>query len=1215
VRPFDLQAGPLLRALLLRLEAQDWRAFFNLHHIVADGWSLGVLVDELAALYGSASPLPELPVQYADFALWQREWLEGDVLAAHIAYWKERLRGARTVLDLPTDRPRPPVQSFRGAARAVTLPVDLSLLARGQGVTVYMALLAAWQTLLYRYTQQEDVLVGSPVAGRGRRELEGLIGLFVNTVVLRGELFLPDGAEPTFAGLLETTRSTALGAFAHQDLPFERLVDELQIERSLARHPVFQVVLALQNAPAGELRLPGLTLETLALEGGTAKLDLLLSLSESPAGLEGVCEYSTDLFDASTIDRMTGHLRTLLEGAVADPGRRLSDLPLLTEAERHQALAEWTDTGEAFEPATFDQVFAATAARVPDRDAVVFGDRRITYAGLAARADRLAHRLRERGIGPEDLVGICADEGIERIVAVLGVFRAGGAYLPLDPSHPRERLAWMLEDAQVRVLLVQEDLLAALPETAAELLLLDGLTEGPPLPPAIVSPDNLAYVIYTSGSTGRPNGVLVRHGSAVHLIERAARQFGVDDRSRILQSVSFSFDASVLETWLAFAAGATLCVTRRETRMSGPALAEMMRREAITHAVLTPSVLGGLPREPFPALRTISVGGDNCPAELATRWSPPQSTSRLLNCYGPTEATIYAVAKECLGTFRKEPPIGRPLGNIRLHLVDPAGRPVPVGVPGELWLGGEGLARGYLNRPELTAERFLPDPFAPRPGERLYRTGDLARSLPNGDVEFLGRVDRQVKVRGLRIELGEIEAALGQHPSVAECAVLVLGHAADKRLVGFVVARRETGEETGPLVAQLREHLRQTLPDYMVPASFLFLEAMPLTPVGKVDRRTLSQMDLVQDWDVERVEARDVLELELVRIWEAVLGIPRLGIRDNFFELGGHSLLAVRLVEQVQQRFGRDLPLAVLFQGGTVEEMAALLRREEPASASCLVDIHPAGAARPFFCVHPAGGDVLCFAALARHLGPDQPFYGLQSRGMAGDAEPLTRVEDMATLYLEEIRRVQPEGPYSLGGWSLGALVAFEMARQLRAAGDEVALLAVLDSSPDIPDSGADAQAEDETTALLDIAGYVERLWGKDLGLTRGDLEGLDGEAGLEVLLERLRAADFLPPGAGVTQLRRILRVYQANTLAAKRYVPARYPDSVTVFRASEVPPEAAAHQPSDLGWGRLSGEPVDLHAVPGDHITMLAEPNVHELARCLKTVLEDAFAEPAGVV
>ena len=1200
LRPFDLRTGPLLRALLVRMDGRDWLALLNLHHIVADGWSLAVLVEELAALYES-KPLAPLPVQYADFALWQRAWLEGDRLAAHVAYWRERLRGARTMLDLPADRPRPPVQTFRGGARAVSLPVDLGALTRGHGVTAYMALLAAWQTLLYRYSGQEDVLVGSPVAGRGRRELEGLIGLFVNTVVLRGELRLPGGEEPTFAELLETTRSTALGAFAHQDLPFERLVDELQIERSLAHHPVFQVVLALQNAPAGELRLPELTLQPLALEGGTAKLDLLLSLSETADGLEGACEYSADLFDASTIDRMMGHLRTLLATAAADPDRRLSDLPLLTAAERHQLLAEWNDTDVAFEPVTFDQVFAATARRVPDREAAVFGDRRLTYAGLAARADRLALRLRGLGVGPEELVGICAGEGLERIVAVLGVFRAGGAYLPLDPSHPRERLAWMLEDARVRVLLVQEDLLGALPETAAAVVPLEGVLEegsGEPVDPPSVSPDNLAYVIYTSGSTGRPNGVLVRHGSAVHLIRRAARQFGVEEGSRVLQSVSFSFDASVLETWLAFSVGAALCVVPRETRLSGPALAEMMRREAVTHAVLTPSVLGGLPHGALPALRTASVGGDNCPAELATRWSPPQSANRLLNCYGPTETAIYAVAKECVGPFRKEPPIGRPLGNTRSFLVDPSGRPVPIGVPGELWLGGEGVARGYLNRPELTGERFVPDPFSSRPGERLYRTGDLVRSLPNGDLEFLGRVDRQVKVRGLRIELGEIEAALGQHFTVAECAVLALGPAGDRRLVGFVVARRQDDQEPGSLINQLREHLRQTLPDYMVPGSFLFLESMPLTPVGKVDRRALSQMDLAQDWEAERVEARDVLELELVRIWKEVLGIPRLGIRDNFFELGGHSLLAVRLVERVRQRFGRDLPLAVLFQGGTVEEMAALLRQEEPVASSCLVGIQPAGTARPFFCVHPAGGDVLCFAALARHLGPDQPFYGLQSRGMTGDEEPLTSVEDMAALYLEEIRRVQPEGPYNLGGWSLGALIAFEMARQLHIAGQEVALLAVLDSSPDIPDS----DEGDDSSALLKIAAYVERLWGKDLGLGEDDLEGLDAEAGLELLLERLRAADFLPPGAGVGQLRRILRVYQANTLAARRYVPVRGPVRVTVFRASEVPAEIV--QAPDLGWGRVSGEPVDVHAVPGDHITMLAEPNVHELARRLKAAL-----------
>jgi amino acid adenylation domain-containing protein len=1229
-RRFDLRTGPLLRALLLRLAEDRWQTFFNLHHIVADGWSLGVLVDELGALYRSNEILPALPplsVQYADFARWQRDWLVGDVLAAHVAYWRERLRGAHTVLDLPTDRPRPPVQSFRGDARAVVLPAGLSMevaaLARGRGVTLFMALLAAWQTLFYRYTGQDDVLIGSPVAGRGRRELEGLIGLFVNTVVLRGDLrgFGGSGEEPTFDELLATTRSGALGAFAHQDLPFERLVDELQVERSLARHPVFQAVLALQNAPFGGLRLPGLTLEPLATEGGTAKLDLLLSLAEGPAGLEGSCEYSTDLFDATTIDRMAGHLRALLAGAVAFPGRRLSDLPLLTEAERHQALTEWTGTAEPFTPATFDQVFAATVARVPDHTAVVFGGRRLTYRELDARAKRLAVRLRGLGAGPEDLVGICADEGLERIVAVLGVFRAGAAYLPLDPSHPRERLAWMLEDARVRVLLVQENVLAALPETAVEVLLLDGILEGldalPDVPPPVfprASPDNLAYVIYTSGSTGRPVGVLVRHGSAVHLIERAVRQFRVDGSSRLLQSVSFSFDASVLETWMAFAAGATLCVAGREARMSGPALAEMMRREAITQAVLTPAVLaglagmGGFPREGFPALRTVSVGGDNCPAELATRWSPPQSTSRLLNCYGPTETTIYALAKDCSGPFRKEPPIGRPLGNLRAYGVDPLGRPVPIGVPGELWLGGEGLARGYLNRPDRTAERFLPDPFSSSPGERLYRTGDLVRHLPNGDMEFLGRVDRQVKIRGLRIELGEIEAALGNHPQVAECAVLVLGQGADKRLAAFVVARPPGAPD---LAARLREHLRRTLPDYMVPASFRLLEAFPQTPTGKLDRRALAHLagtgGIPGPETGERVEPRDVLELELARIWAEVLEIPRAGVRDDFFALGGHSLMAVRLMARVQERFGRDLPLAVLFQGGTVEAMAARLRGGgEEETGSILVPIQARGTEPPLFLVHPAGGDVLCFAGLARHLGPDQPVYGLQSRGLTGDEPPLGRFEDMAALYLGEIKRVQPAGPYSLGGWSLGGLIAWEMARQLEERGEEVAFLALLDSSPGI--AGEPGPMEDDADFLADMAAYVENLWGKRLDLTRADLESLAPEEQRARLLAALRDADFLPPGAGLEQVRRTLDVYKANARAASLYEPKPYHGPVTLFRAGE-----AAEASPDFGWNRLTPQPVEVVPVPGHHLSLLAEPHVQILAQRLRLCLEKARALPAA--
>ncbi|HEX3127371.1 MAG TPA: amino acid adenylation domain-containing protein, partial [Thermoanaerobaculia bacterium] len=1211
-RPFDLERGPLLRVLLVRLGAEERWAFLNVHHLVSDGWSIGVLVRELGTLYGGGE-LPRLPIQYLDFAAWQRAWLEGEVLQEHIRYWRERLRGARTVLDLPADRPRPPVQTFRGALRPVrplelpgALVRDLATLGRRHGATLFMTLLAAWQTVLYRYTGQDDLLVGSPVAGRGRRELEGLIGLFVNTVVLRGELH----GDPTFAGLLARIRADALGAFAHQDLPFERLVDELRVERSLARHPVFQVVFALNNTPWEGLVLPGLALEPLTVESGTTKVDLLLALAEGPDGLSGGWEYSTDLFDASTVERMTGHLRTVLEGAAADPSRLLSDLPLLAEPERHQILREWNDTLEVTQPAEslrLDQLFAAAAARFPEREAVVFEDQRLTYADLAARAESLADHLRSLGVGPEERVAICADESVERIVAVLAVFQAGGAYLPLDPSHPRDRLAWMLEDSRVRVLLVQESLVGVLPESEAVVLNL-GLGGGALSCAAgegrggVFSPDHLAYLIYTSGSTGRPNGVPVPHRSACHLIRQAVRHFQVDETARVLQSVSFSFDASVLETWLALSTGAALVLCRRETRMSGRALADLIRGERITHAVLTPSVLGTLPEDGLPTLRTASVGGDSCPAELATRWSPPHRAMRLLNCYGPTETTIYALLEECRGPFRREPPIGRPVGNTRAHVLDPSGRLVPSGVPGELWLGGEGLARGYLNRPRLTAERFRPDPFAREGGARLYRTGDLVRLLGNGEIEFLGRVDRQVKVRGLRIELGEIEAALGRHPAVAECAVLALGQGADRKLAAFVVARPE-GE--GALLPQLREHLRLTLPDYMVPATFLFLETMPLTPVGKVDRRVLTGMEIVPGDGAGRIEARDILEMELARIWEEVLGRPRIGIRDNFFDAGGHSLLAVRLLARVQERFGRDLPLAVLFQDGTVEQMAALLRDGadgDHREASCLVPIQSGGSGTAFFCVHPAGGDVLCYATLARHLG--RPFYGLQSPGLSV-GEPVSDLPALAGLYLEEIRRIQPEGPWRIGGWSLGGVVAFEMVRQLRERGEE-AVLVLIDTAPEMPAG----ESADDVDLLLDVVAYVANLWGKDLSLSRNDLEPLDPEARLDRVLGLLRGADFLPPGAGLDQLRRTLAVYRANLAAVRTYQPQPCGCGAVLFRAAET----AETPEGDLGWSRLLNGPLELETVPGHHLNLLAEPNVQILAERLRHCLNEADLEEAAV-
>jgi amino acid adenylation domain-containing protein len=1231
-RPFDLLRGPLLRALLVRTAGDDWSMLLNMHHIVSDGWSVGVLTAEVAAFYsafldGRPSSLPPLPVQYADYAIWQRQWLRGDVLEAQTSYWRERLQGVRTVLDLPTDRPRPPVQSFRGGHRPVRLPAPmpqrLRSAARESGATLFMALLAGLQAILHRYTGQEDILVGSPVANRTRSEVEGLIGFFVNALVLRGEFRSSAPQGITFRELLGRVRAAALGAYAHQDLPFERLVDELKIERSLARNPVFQVVFTF-NTPSRPLELPGLVLAPLGTEGASAKVDLLLGITEPESGrsdaLEGSWEYSADLFDPSTLDRLSEHMAILLGAAAEDPDRPLSELPLLAASERGQILVQWNDTAAPEADCCLHHLFEDWARRRPEAPAVIFDEATLTYGELDARSERLAGRLRSLGIGPEELVGISLERGIERTVAVLGVFKAGGAYVPLDPSHPRERLSWMLEDSRARVLITESRLLDALPDHGAEVVCLDRddwkeqaveerISSG-----SGVGPDHLAYVIYTSGSTGRPNGVLVRHGSAVNLICQAVGHFGVEPESRLLQSVSFSFDASVLETWTALSSGAALCVARQETLLSGDALAAMIRRDGITVAVLTPSVLNSLPQEGMPALEVVSVGGESCPGELASRWSPPGSTlRRLLNCYGPTETTIYTTVHICSGVYRKEPPIGRPVGGTCAYVFDFHGQPAPVGVPGALWIGGTGLARGYLNRPELTAERFAPDPFGTQ-GERLYRTGDLARWNADGELEFLGRIDRQVKIRGLRIELGEIEAALGSHPRLREYAVLVRDDGrGGKRLAAFVVpAPPIQGEEDlPPVTAQdLREHLRGRLPDYMVPGSFAFLEALPRTPTDKIDRDALLRLDPAADdhagiGGAERVEPRDVVELELVRIWQEVLGVPRVGVRDNFFEAGGHSLLAVRLMAQIQQRFGKELPLSILFQGGTVEEMAARLRGEGSAEGvpSSLVPIQPAGSRPPFFSVHPAGGDVLCFAALARHLGADQPFYGFQSRGLAPGAAPDARIEDMAAHYIGEMRRVQPQGPYRLGGWSLGGVVAFEMARQLREQGDEVALLVILDSVPDLTAEAAGFQTD--VDFLLDMSAYVESLWGRSLGLTRADLEGLEPETQLGTFAERLRGADFLPPGAGVEQLARILRVYKANANAAGFYEPRPYPGSLTLIRAADMP--AVAEGPlsePDLGWGRVVRGSVEVLPVPGQHLTILAEPYVEGLARELERCL-----------
>ncbi len=947
-QPFDLSAGPLLRAALLRLDKNDHVAVFCVHHIVADGWSLDILMRELASLYqayasGKEPLLPDLSIQYADYAVWQRNWLQGEVLEGQLAYWKQQLTGSPPLLDLPTDHPRPAVKTSRGASQFFDWPTSLRdallELCKKEGVTLYMALLAAFQTLLYRYSGQEDVCVGSAVANRTHKEIEGLIGFFVNTLVMRTNL----SGEPTFRELLKRVREVALGAYAHQDLPFETLVDALQPGRNLSFTPLFQVGFAVQNEPPSGYTLPGLSLTPMPVHSGTAAFDLLLSITDSPQGLKGALEYNLDLYDPPTVSRMLEHFRVLLEAVVSDPEQPISLLPLLTEGERRQILMEWNATRQDFaHDQTIHQRFEAQAEKDPGALALSFEGQALTYGELNRRANQLAHFLKRFGVGPGVLVGISTERSLEMIVGILGVLKAGGAYLPLDPNYPAERIAFMLADSQVPVLLTQEHLLSRLPAGNHRLIRLDAdwgeiaRQSGENLP-CQATPEDLAYVIYTSGSTGKPKGALLGHRGLVNLAEAQRRAFEITPESRVLQFSPFSFDASVWETVMALANGAALVLARQAVLASPPELLHLFEEEGITTVTLPPSLLSILPSKDLPALRTIIAAGESCPQEIVKRWAPGR---RFFNAYGPTETTVCASMYLCNENDPLAPPIGRPLDNAQLFILDAHLQPVPVGIPGELLIGGVGLAHGYLNRPELSAEKFIRNPFSPHSDQRLYKTGDLARYLPDGNVEFLGRIDNQVKVRGFRIELGEIEAALRLHPSIRETAVLAREDVpGDRRLVAYFVS--EDGIVPGS--AELRSFLRENLPEYMLPSAFVSLEAFPQTPSGKVDRKALPAPDQSRPaLAIVYVPPRTPVEETLAAICEELLGVEQVGIYDNFFELGGHSLLATQFMSRVRDAFHVELPLRAVFEKPTIADLAGEIeqaRRESGAGVDKIAEL------------------------------------------------------------------------------------------------------------------------------------------------------------------------------------------------------------------------------------------------------------------------------------
>ncbi len=1066
-RPFDLERGPLLRVSLLRLAEDDHVLVLVQHHIVSDGWSMQVMVEELVQLYAAYSrglevALPALPIQYADYALWQRSWMEAGEKERQLAYWTGLLGGEQPVLELPFDRPRPVRQSHRGAQFILELDIDLSQalrrVAQQEGATAFALLLASFQALLYRYSGQADIRVGVPIANRNRVEIERLIGFFVNTQVLKADL---DG-RMGFDELLAQARQRALEAQAHQDLPFEQLVEALQPERSLSHNPLFQVLFNYQSEARGNgqaFRFDELQMESVQFDSRTAQFDLTLDLTDEEQRFCAVFDYATDLFDASTVERLAGHWRNLLRGIVANPRQRLGELPLLDAPERRQTLSEWNPAQREYAvQGTLQQRFEEQARQRPQAVALILDEQRLSYGELNARANRLAHCLIARGVGADVPVGLALERSLDMLVGLLAILKAGGAYLPLDPAAPEERLAHILDDSGVRLLLTQGHLLERLPrQTGVEVLAIDGLVldgyaESDPLP--TLSADNLAYVIYTSGSTGKPKGTLLTHRNALRLFSATEAWFGFDERDVWTLFHSYAFDFSVWEIFGALLYGGRLVIVPQWVSRSPEDFYRLLCREGVTVLNQTPSAFKQLMAVACsadmatqqPALRYVIFGGEALDLQSLRPWFQRfgDRQPQLVNMYGITETTVhvtYRPVSEADLEGGLVSPIGGTIPDLSWYILDRDLNPVPRGAVGELYIGRAGLARGYLRRPGLSATRFVPNPFPGGAGERLYRTGDLARFQADGNIEYIGRIDHQVKVRGFRIELGEIEAALAGLAGVRDAVVLAHDGVGGTQLVGYVVA--DSAEDAERLRESLRESLKRHLPDYMVPAHLMLLERMPLTVNGKLDRQALPQPDASLSQQAYRAPGSE-LEQRIAAIWAEILGVERVGLDDNFFELGGHSLLLLMLKERIGDTCQATLSISQLMTHASVAEQAACI--EGQARESLLVPLNGRREGSPLFMFHPSFGSVHCYKTLAMALRDRHPVKGVVCRALLDAGREVPEWDDMVAEYAEQLLQEHPEGVFNLAGWSLGGNLAMDVAARLEQRGRQVAFVGWIDA-------------------------------------------------------------------------------------------------------------------------------------------------------------------------
>ena len=1195
-RTFDLGRGDTFHALLVQQEDEDFRLLLAVHHLAADGWSLAVLLRDLSALYaarlgGSRARLAEPPLRYRDWAAWQQR-PDAPPPTAEEAYWRAQLHGARHVLEIPPDRPRPPIQQWDGAKLPFELPAalaaDVRALARREGATPFAVMAAAFALVLSRYAGEEDFLLGTLFANRPRPELESLAGFFANTLPLRMRL----EGDPTAGELVRRAHAAAVGAQEHAALPFDRIVELADVRRDFSRPPLVQAVLTWADAPSSALALPGISIEPIHLETLTSVFELTLVVEDRGDRLSAAFQFSTELFEHLTIQRMATHLEAALAALVDEPEQPVSTIRLAWASETRQ-VARWSVAPPAPPPGRcVHQLVERQARETPEGTALVWEDERISYAELDRRANRIARGLRAMGAGPETRVAVCLERTPALIATLLGVLKAGAAYVPLDPAHPpaRHRAVLRLAGARlavggqaVRVAAAGVEGVRVIDPAALE----NGGDDAPPVP---VVPENLAYVIFTSGSTGGPKGVEIEHRCAVAMLEWMRGLLSDAERSGVLGSTSVTFDVSIAEIFGTLAWGGTLVLVEN-------ALATPPPEPPLRAAAMVPTAAAELLREGRfpPQVESVLLGGEPVPPPLVRELSWQPGVRRVLNLYGPTEDTTYTTCAE-LDPLAHRVGVGRPIDGGRVYVLDPLLRHAGASVPGEVWTAGAGVARGYARRPGLTAERFRPDPHGP-PGARMYRTMDRGRWREDGALEYLGRGDAQVKVRGYRIELEEVEQALAAHPSVAEAAATARGETgAGRRLVAYLVA--QDGAER-PSAAELRAFARERVPEYMVPGTFAWVGALPRTTSGKLDRRALPAHEGEGPAPDAYVAPRNPVERQLAEIWRQVLDVERVGVHDDFFDLGGQSILAMRLVARVREEVGAALAVAELLQASTLGEMARAVTGRRDTVRLPLVPLQTFGARPPLFVAHPAGGHVVCYRELALYLATEQPVYALQPLGVQRGETPLESIEEMAAYYVAALHEMRPRGPFRLGGWSFGGVVAWEMAQQLTAAGHEVDLLTLFDTAPHTSDTIKVDPGDPADVVWWTVGGVAG--YGAASRVSVDELRPYAGRELVRQMIVRMNAPRLLDESR-VDDILLLTDLRKANLLAQGAYAPRPYSGRLTYFRTAGSE-DAAGHSQGEAFWSALALGGTVAHRVGGTHGTILNEPYVREIAEVLLAV------------